>query len=80
MRLEEIITLIDSLLKSQTVPRNIRKTLEEAKERLNSNDETIVKVSSALYLIEPLAEDINIEPHVRAQLWAIVSALEAVKE
>ena len=77
---EEIIGLIDSVIEDSSVPKNIRKALSDAKERLQTEDEQVVKVSAAIYSLESVAEDVNMPPHARMQIWSIMSELESLKE
>ncbi len=79
MNLEEISDMLENLVNDNTVPKNIRKALSEARTRIDSDEEKNVKVSAAIYLIESITEDINMPPHARTQIWAIISALESVK-
>ncbi len=78
-KLKGILEMMDAVLEDTTVPRNIKRAVSEAKEKLMGDDELTVKVSAALYLIEPVTVDVNIPPHTRTQVWAIMSALESVK-
>lgn len=78
-KLKEIIDLMSSLATDVTVPKNIRKAINDAKIRLESNEENNVKVSAAIYMIDSISDDINMPPHARTQIWAIVSALESAK-
>lgn len=77
---EEIISLMDEVLEDSSVPKNIRKAVGDAKQRLQSDDDLVVKVSSAIYSIESITEDVNMPPHARMQIWSIISELEALKE
>jgi uncharacterized protein (UPF0147 family) len=77
---EEIILLIDEVVEDSSVPKNIRKALSDAKERLQTDDEQVVKVSAAIYSLESVAEDVNMPPHARMQIWSIMSELESLKE
>ncbi|MBD3389554.1 hypothetical protein GF415_01205 [Candidatus Micrarchaeota archaeon] len=77
---EEIIGLMDEVLEDSSVPKNIRKAVGDAKQRLQSEDDLVVKVSSAIYSIESITEDVNMPPHARMQIWSIISELEAMKE
>jgi len=79
MELREIIDMLGNLVNDNTIPKNIRKALSEAKIRLEGDEENNVKVSAAVYLIESITEDINMPPHARTQIWAIISALESAK-
>ncbi|MDD5023080.1 MAG: UPF0147 family protein [Candidatus ainarchaeum sp.] len=79
-RLKTIIEEIDIILEDPSVPKNIRKALSDSKERLVSDDEWNVKISSAVYHINSISEDINMPTHARMQVWTIMSELEALKE
>lgn len=76
--IKEISAMVDNLVNDTTIPKNIRKALSEAKTRLDGGDERNVKVSAAIYLIESVSDDINMPPHARTQIWAIMSALESL--
>jgi len=78
-KLNEIINMASALISDVTIPKNIRKAISDAKARLENNDELNVKVSAAIYLIDSISDDINMPPHARTQIWAIVSALETAK-
>ncbi|MEM2138508.1 MAG: UPF0147 family protein [Candidatus Anstonellaceae archaeon] len=75
----DIIGLIDMVGEDTSVPKNIRRALSEAKERLKGQDELSTRVSAAIYAIEGISEDINMPMHARTQIWAILSALESIK-
>ncbi len=75
----EVIGLIDMVGEDTSVPKNIRRALSEAKERLKGADELSTRVSVAIYSIEGVSEDINMPMHARTQIWAILSALESIK-
>ncbi len=77
--INEIAEMINAVAGDSSVPRNIRKTLTDAKERLLSNDERNIKVSAVMYLIESISDDVNMPAHARTQIWAIISALESLK-
>ncbi len=79
MKLDEIVELLDLLASDTTIPKNIRKALSDAKQRLEGDEELSVRVSAAIYLIESVMEDINMPPHARTQIWSIMSALEEQK-
>lgn len=80
VELKEISAMIDTLVVDTSIPKNIRRALSEAKDRLDSDEEKSVKISAAIYLIESITEDINMPPHARTQIWAIMSALETLTE
>ncbi len=71
MDIKQISDMIDDLVNDTSIPKNIRRALSEAKTRLDSNEENNVKISAAIYVIESIAEDINMPAHARTQIWAI---------
>jgi uncharacterized protein (UPF0147 family) len=80
MSLTEVSEMVGNLLNDTTIPKNIRRALNEAKDRLDGQDEDNVKISAAIYVIESITEDINMPPHARTQIWAIISSLESLNE
>ena len=80
MDINQISTMLEDLVNDTSIPKNIRRALSEAKSRLDSSEEKMVKISAAIYVIESITEDINMPPHARTQVWAIMSALETLNE
>jgi uncharacterized protein (UPF0147 family) len=80
MDIPQISSMLEDLVNDTSIPKNIRRALSEAKTRLDSQEEKMVKISAAIYVIESITEDINMPPHARTQIWAITSALEALNE
>ena len=78
--IKEIIELLNSIIEDSSVPKNIRKAVSDAKSRLQADDEVIVNVSAAIYSLESVAEDVNMPPHARMQIWSIMSELESLKD
>ncbi len=78
-KIREVVDLIDGLASDTSVPKNIRKALSDAKQRLESADEPNVRISAAIYLIESISDDINMPVHARTQVWTIMGALESIK-
>lgn len=79
-KISQIISMMDMLLNDISVPRNIKRAVEEAKNKLKSPGEVAIRAGSAVYLITEISEDINIPPHARTQIWQILSALETLQE
>lgn len=77
-KLSSIIGVIETVSEDTTLPRNIRRALTESVEHLKSDEENLVKVGAAVYVIESLTEDINMPPHARTQIWNILTALESI--
>ena len=72
---------IDILLNDNSVPRNVKAALEEAKKALSQGEGNYsVKSSSATYKIDEVSNDINLPPYARTIIWNILSMLESIKE
>lgn len=78
--LKTVHNMIEEMLQDTTIPKNIRKAISEAKARIEGDDDLPVKISASIYLIESVSNDINMPPHARTQLWAIMGALESIKK
>ena len=77
---EEAIEIMDEVIEDRGVPRNIRKAVSDAKEKIDKKDVTGVDFSNATYLLDDISSDINIPSHTRTSIWTIISRLEGVKE
>lgn len=79
-KIRQIVTLIDMVLEDMSVPRNVKRAMEDAKRRLNEKEDPVVRAGGAIYSLEGLSEDVNLPPHARTQIWQILSALESITE
>ena len=77
-KVKEIVTLMEMVIEDTAVPKNIRKVVQEAREHLKSQEELTTRVSSAIYSLDGVDEDINMPMHARTQIWTILSALESL--
>ncbi len=77
-QINNIIKLMQQLEDAPGIPRNVKSLITEAKTKLldESEGELDVRISNAIYLMEEAGEDINLPPHARTQIWAILSGLE----
>lgn len=73
--------VMESIMEDTSVPRNIRKTIEEAKEKLSVDEKELnVNITSAIYLMDDISNDINMPAHTRTEIWTIISELESIRE
>ncbi|MEM0372288.1 MAG: UPF0147 family protein [archaeon] len=79
-RIKQICDLMQPVIDDTSVPRNIRKTVEDAKNRICQGGDVNVNLASAIYSLEDVSNDINMPFHVRTSIWSIVSELERLKE
>ena len=78
-KLRDIIKALQDLLEDETVPKNVTKKIKSTIEILSKEDEELsIRVHKALNELDELADDVNMQPYTRTQIWNIVSALEAV--
>lgn len=80
-RIKKVLPLIDSLISDDSVPRNIRKAVADARERLGDPNEKdpVMKAGAAIYCLDEVSNDINMPAHARTQVWNILSMLETIK-
>ncbi len=84
-KLEETITQIrqqiDILLNDNSVPRNVKAAVDEAKKALDKKEDSYsVRSSAATYKIDEISNDINLPPYARTVIWNILSMLESIKD
>lgn len=71
---------IEMLLNDNSVPRNVKTALEEAKKALEQNTSYSVRSSTATYKIDEISNDINLPPYARTVIWNMLSLLESIKD
>jgi len=80
-QIEYTVELMEAIIEDTSVPRNIRKTIDEAKQKISLCKESIdVNLSNAIYLMEDISSDINMPSHTRTEIWTIISELESIRE
>lgn len=80
LRLTEVLQSLNELAEDTSVPRNIRKNASTAKEKLLNEKEALdVRVASAIYILDEIANDTNLPVHGRTLIWNIISQLEPLK-
>jgi uncharacterized protein (UPF0147 family) len=79
-QLEEIAAVMDNIINDTSVPRNIRKSVSDAKEKILSSDNPEVALTSATYNLDEALNDINMPFHTRTELISIMSELERLRE
>lgn len=78
-RLRQVTVVIDQLIEDTSVPRNIRRGADDAKQRLLDSDEALdLRVAGAVSILDDLANDPNIPLHGRTIIWNIISGLESI--
>ena len=77
-RLQRIVETLAQLSDDGSVPRNVRRGAQSAREELvKARVPLDVRIASAVYVLDDLANDPNIPTHGRTAIWSIVSSLES---
>ncbi len=78
-KVKQIVEVLNQVVKDTSVPRNIRRSAEEARNILLKEDEDIKnRSSSALYILEEISNDRNLPMHARTVIWNVASELETL--
>ncbi|HEY7588897.1 MAG TPA: UPF0147 family protein [Thermoplasmata archaeon] len=78
-KLKQVLDVLDSISEDTSVPRNIRRGATDAKARLMKKGEALdLRVTSAIMIMDDLANDPNIPLHGRTLIWNVISQLETV--
>lgn len=76
---EEAIELMEEILDDRAVPKNIRQIIEEAKAKIKKETNSL-NITTAIYMLDDICNDINMPSHTKTDLWQIISLLEAMNE
>ena len=76
--LQDIIDVLKELESDNTVPRNIKTSVQNTIKALKSEGESSIKINKALHQLEEVSDDTNMQPYTRTQIWNIVSMLEKI--
>ena len=77
---EEVKELMQEVIDDRGVPRNIRAAIQDGLDKISAKELESINVSSAIYALDDISNDINMPSHTRTSLWEIISLLESVKE
>lgn len=80
MNLEKVASKIDDLIEDHSMPKRIKAVLEKIGNDLKNEDQDMaIRITSAIYELEDVTNDINIPMHAKTALWNLISDLEAIK-
>ncbi len=78
--LQRIVASLTDLADDGSVPRNVRRGAQSAKEELAKPRVALdVRIASAVYALDDLANDPNLPTHGRTAIWSIISSLESLQ-
>ena len=80
-KVKQITDVLDMLAEDTSIPRNIRKGATDAKARLLDTKEPMdVRATSAIVILDDLANDPNIPMHGRTLIYQVMSQLEMISQ
>ena len=77
--IEGIGPILKELKDDTSVPKNVKLKIEKVIGILKKDSEIAIKASKAINELEEVADDVNLEPYTRTQVWNVISALEKIK-
>jgi uncharacterized protein len=78
--LQQVFESLADLAEDSSVPRNIRRGAQSAREALQKPRVALdVRIASAVYVLDDLANDPNLPTHGRTAIWSIISNLESLQ-
>jgi len=76
----KIVESLVQLADDASVPRNIRRGAQSAKDELAKPRVALdMRIASAVYVLDDLANDPNLPTHGRTAIWSIISSLESLQ-
>jgi len=77
---QRIVDALTQLADDALVPRNVRRGAQSAKDALSKPRAALdVRIASAVYVLDDLANDPNLPTHGRTAIWSIISSLESLQ-
>ena len=80
LAIAQTVATLTELADDSSVPRNVRRGAQSAREALGKPQVALdVRVASAVYVLDDLANDPNLPTHGRTAIWSIISQLESLQ-
>ena len=77
---QRVFESLAELADDPSVPRNIRRGAQSARDALAKPRVALdVRIASAVYVLDDLANDPNLPTHGRTAIWSIISSLESIQ-
>jgi uncharacterized protein len=81
MDVKAVIGKIDEVLADFSMPKRVKVVLTQVKGDLaRDNKDLDVLITSAIYSLDEITNDVNISMHAKTCIWDIISELEALKK
>ena len=81
MDVKSVLGKVDEVLADYSMPKRVKVVLTQIKSDLNKeHKEKDVVITSAIYALDEITNDVNIPMHAKTIIWDIISELEALKK
>lgn len=78
-KINEVIETLARLQEDSTVPKNVKMKIQNIIHALKEkNTELSIKINEASHQLDEIADDVNMQPYTRTQIWNLVSMLEKI--
>ena len=78
---KEIVSIMEELIDDTSIPRTIRRSITHAKDTLEEKGKPMdVRVASAIFELDEIANDPNIPVHGRTVVYMIMGKLETLSK
>jgi uncharacterized protein (UPF0147 family) len=74
--IKPIIEILEELKTDISVPRNVKEKIDNTIVALKENNDIKLRINKALHELDDIADDTNLQPYTRTQIWNVVSLLE----
>ena len=71
-----IIEILEELKTDSSVPRNVKEKIGNTIVALKEKNDLKLRINKALHELDEIADDANLQPYTRTQIWNVVSLLE----
>jgi uncharacterized protein (UPF0147 family) len=80
-KIKNAMNVMQIIANDNTTPRNIRKSVKDAIDRLTGGQGTPgVRAAAAIHILDEISSDPNMPSYSRLRIWNAVSILEAIKD
>ena len=74
--IKPIIEILEELKTDMSVPRNVKEKIENTIRALKEKSDIKLRINKALHELDEIADDVNLQPYTRTQIWNVISLLE----
>ena len=74
--IENIIAALREIQEDFSVPKNVKNKLNRSLVAIQEKCDLCLRVDKALQELDEIADDSNLQPYTRTQIWNVVSMLE----